>query len=76
MTRIERYKQDIAALEKEYGTLEEGMEITVDLLELAALCPRSYCQKKAYQGLAAYISRTRKATVRITSQANDKSGNN
>lgn len=76
MTRIERYKKDIAALEKEYGKLKEGSKITVDLLEMATLCPRTYCQVKAYNGLASFISRTRKATVEITSQIMDGKLNN
>lgn len=68
MTRIERYKKDVAALEGEYGTLEEGRTITVDLLELAILCPRTCCQIKAYAGLVSFINRTRHCTVEITSQ--------
>lgn len=74
MTRIERFKKDIAAIEKEYGGFEEGKEVNIDLMEMAVLCPRAYSQKKSYQGLVAFIQRTKKATLTITSQA-DCDGN-
>jgi len=71
MTRIERYKKDVKALENIYGSLE-GKCISVDLMELAEICPRKYSQKKSFQGLVSYINRTKNATVRITSQITDK----
>lgn len=71
MTRIERFKRDVKALEEVYGKLD-GQSLTIDLMELSEICPRAYSQRKSYQGLVAYISRTRKATVEITSQINGK----
>ena len=76
MTRIERFKKDIAAIEKEYGGFEEGKEVIIDLMELAVLCPRTYSQKKSYQGLQAFIQRTKKARLTITSQVSGDGNEN
>lgn len=76
MTRIERFKKDVAAIEKEYGGFEEGKEVIIDLMEMAVLCPRAYSQKKSYQGLVAFIQRTKKATLTITSQVSGDGNEN
>lgn len=67
MTRIERFRKDVNALEGIYGKLD-GQSLTIDLMELSEICPRKYAQKKSYQGLAAFVSRTKQTTLTITSQ--------
>lgn len=68
MTRLERYKSDVAALTKEYGDLTDGRTIRIDLQQIGILCPRSEIATKSYNGLTSFIKRTLGCTITVTSQ--------
>ena len=70
---VERVKQDsitadIKRLEAEYGPLNEGMSLTVELKHLLVLCPRSRRRKDAYKKLQNVLLRDRGVILTIKSQ--------
>lgn len=76
MTRLERYKSDIAALTQEYGDLVDGRLIRVDLQQMGLICPRPNIAAKSYTGLCGFIYRTLGCTVKVTSQYKSKQTEN
>ena len=59
---------DIKRLEAEYGPLNEGMSLTVELKHLLVLCPRSRRRKDAYKKLQNVLHRDRGVILTIKSQ--------
>ena len=59
---------DIKRLENEYGTFEEGMELTVELKRLLVLCPRSRRRKDSYKKLQKLLLREKGVILTIKSQ--------
>ena len=60
--------EDIKRLEDEYGTFEEGMELTVELKRLLVLCNRSRRRKDAYKKLQKELLREKGVILTIKSQ--------
>ena len=60
--------EDIKRLEDEYGTFEEGMELTVELKRLLVLCPRSRRRKDSYKKLQKLLLREKGVILTIKSQ--------
>jgi len=59
---------DIERLEAEYGPLNEGMSLTVELKHLLVLCPRSRRRKDAYKKLQNVLLHDRGVILTIKSQ--------
>ena len=56
----EKYKKDIAGLEKKYGSLSSltGLSISITLKEALEFMPRERKRVDAYEGLKNYLKRT------------------
>ena len=59
---------DIERLEAEYGPLNEGTSLTIELKHLLVLCPRSRRRKDAYKKLQNVLHRDRGVILTIKSQ--------
>lgn len=72
MKRIERYKQEKEALVINFGELNAGTVIRVELADIGAMIPRKHLKASSYDGLINYIARTTGAQIYITSQRGGK----
>jgi len=59
---------EIAAIEYEYGKIEEGAEVVVELQKLLTICPRTRRRADAYKGLISKVRKEKNATLIVKSQ--------
>jgi hypothetical protein len=66
----EKYKKDIAGLEKKYGSLSSltGFSISLTLKEALEIMPRERRRVDAYEGLKNYLKKAYRIELAIKSQ--------
>ena len=63
-TNNAKYSEDVDALEKHFGTLD-NRNIEIDLHDLLAIAPRNRKRADAYHGLVSHLKRDRNAKLTI-----------
>ena len=59
-----KYSEDVDALEKRFGTLD-NRNIEIDLHDLLAIAPRNRKRADAYHGLVSHLKRDRNAKLML-----------